>query len=298
MNEKMAGPVIRVKDLYKIYRIGENRVRALNGVDFTIEKGEFCCIVGTSGSGKSTLLNMLAGLEKPTKGEIVIAGEHIEKKSESQLVVFRQAHVGFIFQSYNLLPNMTALENVALPLTFQGVDKKTRQLRAAAMLKLVGLAKYLKHKPGQMSGGQQQRVGIARALVVEPEIIFADEPTGNLDSNTSLEVMQLIQKIVRKKNQTLVMVTHDNYLAGFGDRVIHIRDGKIIQIEDNRERNRETQEAEQSETVMPGAGVPETEVPGMEVPGMEVPGMEVSGMEVSETEVPENETWKNEISGN
>ena len=288
MNEKMAGPVIRVKDLYKIYRIGENRVRALNGVDFTIEKGEFCCIVGTSGSGKSTLLNMLAGLEKPTKGEIVIAGEHIEKKSESQLVVFRQAHVGFIFQSYNLLPNMTALENVALPLTFQGVDKKTRQLRAAAMLKLVGLAKYLKHKPGQMSGGQQQRVGIARALVVEPEIIFADEPTGNLDSNTSLEVMQLIQKIVRKKNQTLVMVTHDNYLAGFGDRVIHIRDGKIIQIEDNRERNRETQEAEQSETVMPETGVP----------GMEVPGMEVSETEVPETEVPENETWKNEISGN
>lgn len=231
----MAGPVIRVKDLYKIYRIGENRVRALNGVDFNIEKGEFCCIVGTSGSGKSTLLNMLAGLEKPTKGEIVIAGEHIEKKSESQLVVFRQAHVGFIFQSYNLLPNMTALENVALPLTFQGVDKKTRLKRAAAMLKMVGLAKYIKHKPGQMSGGQQQRVGIARALVVNPEIIFADEPTGNLDSNTSLEVMQLIQKIVRKKNQTLVMVTHDNYLAGFGDKIIHIRDGKILKIDDNRE---------------------------------------------------------------
>lgn len=230
----MAGPVIRVKDLYKIYRIGENRVRALNGVDFNIEKGEFCCIVGTSGSGKSTLLNMLAGLEKPTKGEIVIAGEHIEKKSESQLVVFRQAHVGFIFQSYNLLPNMTALENVALPLTFQGVDKKTRLKRAAAMLKMVGLAKYIKHKPGQMSGGQQQRVGIARALVVNPEIIFADEPTGNLDSNTSLEVMQLIQKIVRKKNQTLVMVTHDNYLAGFGDKIIHIRDGKILKIDDNR----------------------------------------------------------------
>ena len=278
VNEKMAEPVIRVKDLYKIYRIGENRVRALNGVDFTIEKGEFCCIVGTSGSGKSTLLNMLAGLEKPTKGEIVIAGEHIEKKSESQLVVFRQAHVGFIFQSYNLLPNMTALENVALPLTFQGVDKKTRQLRAAAMLKLVGLAKYLKHKPGQMSGGQQQRVGIARALVVEPEIIFADEPTGNLDSNTSLEVMQLIQKIVRKKNQTLVMVTHDNYLAGFGDRVIHIKDGKIIQIEDNRERNQVPREAEQSETEMPEAGVPEMEVPEMEVPEKEIPENEISEM--------------------
>lgn len=233
----MAGPVIRVRNLYKIYRIGENKVRALNGVDFDIEKGEFCCIVGTSGSGKSTLLNMLAGLEKPTKGEIVIAGEHMEKKSESQLVVFRQAHVGFIFQSYNLLPNMTALENVALPLTFQGVDKKTRLKRAAAMLKMVGLAKYVKHKPGQMSGGQQQRVGIARALVVDPEIIFADEPTGNLDSNTSLEVMKLIQKIVRKKNQTLVMVTHDNYLAGFGDKIIHIRDGKILKIDDNRDRH-------------------------------------------------------------
>lgn len=230
----MAEPVIRVKNLYKIYRIGENKVRALNGVDFEIEKGEFCCIVGTSGSGKSTLLNMLAGLEKPTKGEIVIAGEHMEKKSEGQLVLFRQAHVGFIFQSYNLLPNMTALENVALPLTFQGVDKKTRIKRAAAMLKMVGLAKYVKHKPGQMSGGQQQRVGIARALVVNPEIIFADEPTGNLDSNTSLEVMHLIQKIVRKKNQTLVMVTHDNYLAGFGDKIIHIRDGKILKIDDNK----------------------------------------------------------------
>lgn len=230
----MAKPVIDVRSLYKIYRIGENRVRALNGVDFTIEKGEFCCIVGTSGSGKSTLLNMLAGLEKPTKGEIIIAGEHIEKKSESQLVLFRQAHVGFIFQSYNLLPNMTALENVALPLTFQGVDKATREKRAAAMLKMVGLAKYIKHKPGQMSGGQQQRVGIARALVVNPEIIFADEPTGNLDSNTSLEVMKLIQNIVRKRNQTLVMVTHDNYLAGFGDKVIHIRDGKILKIDNNK----------------------------------------------------------------
>lgn len=256
----MAEPVIRVKDLYKIYRIGENRVRALNGVDFNIEKGEFCCIVGTSGSGKSTLLNMLAGLEKPTKGEIVIAGEHIEKKSESQLVVFRQAHVGFIFQSYNLLPNMTALENVAMPLTFQGVDKKTRLKRAAAMLKMVGLAKYIKHKPGQMSGGQQQRVGIARALVVNPEIIFADEPTGNLDSNTSLEVMHLIQKIVRKRNQTLVMVTHDNYLAGFGDKVIHIRDGKILKIDDNREQ-RETVDPDRQymDTDPPEGAAQETE---------------------------------------
>lgn len=229
----MEKPVIQVKNLYKIYRIGENKVRALNGVDFTIKKGEFCCIVGTSGSGKSTLLNMMAGLEPPTKGQIVIAGEHIEKKNESQLVMFRQAHVGFIFQSYNLMPNLTAIENVAMPLTFQGVPKDVREKRAMKMLKMVGLGKFLDHRPGQMSGGQQQRVGIARALVVNPEIVFADEPTGNLDSNTTLEVLKLMQRIVHEKGQTMVMVTHDNYLASFGDKVIHIKDGKIIKVEEH-----------------------------------------------------------------
>ncbi len=235
-------PVIRVKDLYKIYRVGENKVRALNGVNFEINRGEFCSVIGASGSGKSTLLNMLAGLEKPTKGEIVIAGQHIEKKNEGQLVLFRQAHVGFIFQAYNLMANLNAIENVALPLTFQGVPRDIREKKAIRMLKMVGLGKYLLQKPGQMSGGQQQRVGIARALVVEPEIIFADEPTGNLDSATSLEVMHLMQKIAREKNQTIVMVTHDNYLAGFADRIIHIRDGKILRIDDNRQ-NMEPQEA-------------------------------------------------------
>ena len=231
---KQAQPVITVKDLYKIYRVGETRVRALNGVDFTINRGDFCSIVGTSGSGKSTLLNMMAGLEKPTKGEIVIAGEHMEKKTENQLVAFRREHIGFIFQSLNLLGTMNAIENVALPLTFQGMDKKSRNKKAEEMLDLVGLTKHKKHKPNQMSGGQQQRVGVARALVVEPEIIFADEPTGNLDSNTSVEVMNLMKKIVREKNQTLVMVTHDNYLAGFADVILHIKDGKIVQIDDNR----------------------------------------------------------------
>ncbi len=228
--------VISVKNLYKIYRIGETRVRALNGVSFTIERGNFCAIVGASGSGKSTLLNMLAGLEKPTKGEIVIAGEHMEKKTENQLVAFRREHIGFIFQSFNLMGTMNAVENVALPLTFQGMDKKKRNARAEAMLELVGLTKYKKHKPNQMSGGQQQRVGVARALVVEPEIIFADEPTGNLDSNTSVEVMNLMKKVVREKRQTLVMVTHDNYLAGFADIVLRIKDGRIIEIEDKRGR--------------------------------------------------------------
>ena len=224
--------VITVKDLYKIYRVGETKVRALNGVDFSIHRGEFCAIVGASGSGKSTLLNMLARLEKPTKGEIVIAGEHMEKKSENELVRFRQAHIGFIFQSFNLMSTMNAVENVALPLTFQGMDRKRRQKKAELMLDMVGLKKYKKHRPTQMSGGQQQRVGVARALVVEPEIIFADEPTGNLDSATSREVMELMQKVVREKQQTLIMVTHDNELAAFADRIFHIKDGKIIRIEE------------------------------------------------------------------
>lgn len=228
-------PVIQVKNLYKIYRVGEQRVRALNGVDMSIYKGEFCAIVGTSGSGKSTLLNMLAGLEAPTKGEIIIANEHMEKKTENQLVKFRREHIGFIFQSFNLMGTMNAIENVALPLTFQGMDKKARIEKANQVLNLVGLKDHKKHRPTQMSGGQQQRVGVARALVVQPEIIFADEPTGNLDSNTSKEVLELMQKLVREQQQTLVMVTHDNQLAGFADRIFHIRDGLIIKIENKKE---------------------------------------------------------------
>ncbi len=233
--KKRDDTVITVKNLYKIYHIGDNKVRALNGVDFTIKRGQFCAIVGTSGSGKSTLLNMLAGLEKPTKGEIIIAGEHIETKSENQLVKFRREHIGFIFQSFNLMGTMNAVENVALPLTFQGVSKKERERRARKMVHLVGLDKYWDHRPNQMSGGQQQRVGVARALVVKPEIIFADEPTGNLDSNTSQEIMDLMRSVVKEHNQTLIMVTHDNHLASFADKIIRIKDGKIIDMKDNTE---------------------------------------------------------------
>ncbi len=249
-----AKPVIQVKDLYKIYRVGEERVRALNGVSFSIRRGCFCSIVGASGSGKSTLLNMLAGLEKPTKGEIVIAGEHMEEKSENQLVAFRREHIGFIFQSFNLMGTMDAIENVALPLTFQGMDKKSRNKKAEEMLELVGLTKYKKHRPNQMSGGQQQRVGVARALVVEPEIIFADEPTGNLDSNTSVEVMNLMKRVVREKNQTLVMVTHDNYLAGFADMILRIRDGKILEIEDRSGQDIPDEIAVKTDEGMKGEG--------------------------------------------
>ena len=228
--------VIEVKNLYKLYRLGEEYVHALNGVDFNIYKGEFCAIVGTSGSGKSTLLNMLAGLEKPSRGEIIVAGQHIEKLNEEQLVRFRRENVGFIFQAFQLLGTMDAVENVALPLSFRGVKKEIRMKKANQMLDLVKLTKHKKHFPNQMSGGQQQRVGVARALVTDPKIIFADEPTGNLDSHTSEDVMQLMQNVVREQGKTLVMVTHDNHLATYADRVFHIRDGKIIKIEDHREK--------------------------------------------------------------
>ena len=223
--------VIRVKNLYKIYRVGDIKVRALDGLDFDIYKGEFVAIVGTSGSGKSTLLNMLAGLEKPTKGEIEIGRVHIEKMTERQLVSFRREKVGFIFQAYNLLNTMNALENVALPLSFRGVSRKQRLKEARKYMDLVGVGGHARHMPNQMSGGQQQRVGIARALVVKPQIIFADEPTGNLDSKTTMEVLRLMQKIVREQNQTLVMVTHDNNLASYADRRIRIMDGRIVGIE-------------------------------------------------------------------
>lgn len=233
--------VIDVRDLYKIYPIGKNEVRALNGVSFQVYEGEFCAIVGTSGSGKSTLLNMLAGLEKPTKGQIMVAGERIDKYKENRLVQFRREKVGFIFQSFNLLGTMNAIENVALPLTFRGVDKKVREAKAVKMLKLVGLSKHMLHRPNEMSGGQQQRVGVARALVLDPEIIFADEPTGNLDSHTSAEVLGLMRKVVQEKNQTMVMVTHDNHLAGFADRIFHIIDGKIVKIETRSEYKEDEQ---------------------------------------------------------
>lgn len=231
--------VIEVKDLFKLYRVGDSVVRALNGVDFKIYEGEFCAIVGTSGSGKSTLLNMLAGLEKPTKGEVIISGQHMETLNEDGLVKFRRENVGFIFQSFHLIGTMNALENVALPLSFRGEARSTRLKKADRMLDLVNLKKHKKHLPNQMSGGQQQRVGVARALVVDPKIIFADEPTGNLDSHTSEEVMELMQKVVREQKKTLVMVTHDDHLAKYADRIFHIIDGNIVKIEDNREEREE-----------------------------------------------------------
>lgn len=240
MTEKKGeSPIIQVKNLYKVYQVGETKVFALNGVSFSLNKGEFCAVVGPSGSGKSTLLNMMAGLEKPSKGEIIIAGTHIEKMTEKQLVTFRRQNVGFIFQSYNLIKTMNAVENVALPLTFRGVPKKIRTEKAKKYLKLVGLEKQMDHMANEMSGGQQQRVGIARALVVDPRIIFADEPTGNLDSKTTMDVLRLMRRIVKERKQTLIMVTHDNHLAGFADKQIHIVDGKILKIEEQHHEDEE-----------------------------------------------------------
>ncbi len=222
-------PIISVRNLKKVFTIGENEVPALNGLDFDIYQGEFIAIVGTSGSGKSTCLNMLAGLEKPSGGEIHIVGESIEKMSESELVTFRRNHVGFIFQSYNLIPFLDAVENVAMPLMFRGVAKEERNKAALHYLELMNIAKEADHTPNQMSGGQQQRVGIARALVIDPEIIFADEPTGNLDSHTTEEVLTLMRKIVEEQKKTLIMVTHDPYIASWSDRQLRIVDGRIVE---------------------------------------------------------------------
>ncbi|MEG0691483.1 MAG: ABC transporter ATP-binding protein [Oscillospiraceae bacterium] len=229
----MAKPLIEIKDLRKVYRIGAERVVALNRMSLDIYEGEICCLLGTSGSGKSTLLNMMAGLEKPTSGSIVIDKNTITSMTEKELAVFRQGKIGFVFQSYNLLPSMTALENVAMPLLFLGDSKKDRNSKAKAILKSVGLEKHMHHRPTQMSGGQQQRVGIARAFVNMPKIVFADEPTGNLDSKTTVEVMAIIINLAKKLNQTLIIVTHDPSIAKYADRIVHILDGNIEKVELN-----------------------------------------------------------------
>ena len=214
-----------------------------------INKGEICFLVGTSGSGKSTLLNMMAGLEKPTSGTVILNGTHIEKMSERKLALFRQKNLGFVFQSYNLLPTMTAQENVAMPLMFSGKKQSVREKKAKQMLLSVGLGGRLKHKPTQMSGGQQQRVAIARAFVSDPPIILADEPTGNLDSSTTIEVMNMIVEMVRKNNQTLIVVTHEPELAVYGDKVIHIKDGHIerMEINENPIRKMEIEKPEEQQ---------------------------------------------------
>ncbi|MGI5912197.1 MAG: ABC transporter ATP-binding protein [Syntrophomonadaceae bacterium] len=226
--------IIKIQGLSKIYKVGNEKVRALDNISLEIEEGKIYCILGTSGSGKSTLLYLMAGLEKPSRGSIVINGHHLEKMSETQLAHFRQKYIGFIFQSFNLLPNLTALENVSLPLVFRGKSPAARERRARKMLTAVGLPRHLRHKPSQMSGGQQQRVGIARAFVSKPPIILADEPTGNLDSRTTAQIMQLMIGMVQENQQTLIIVTHDYNVAAYADQVIHILDGQVERIVHNK----------------------------------------------------------------
>ena len=222
-----------MQNVRKVYRMGEERIMALDDISLTFEKGKIYCLLGTSGSGKSTLLNMLAGLEKPTSGTILFKGKPLEQLSETQLALYRQRYVGFVFQSYNLLPTLSALENVTLPLIFRKIPKRKRVAAARGMLKAVGLANRARHKPSELSGGQQQRVSIARAFVNEPQVIFADEPTGNLDTRTTYEMMDLITGIARERNQTLVIVTHDTEISHYADCIISIRDGNVESIKNN-----------------------------------------------------------------
>ncbi len=234
MDDDSLSAIIRTVNLRKAYRVGTEKVVALGCINLEIEKGQVCCILGTSGSGKSTLLNQLAGLEKPTRGEVFVKGAKISAFSEKKLAHFRQKNIGFVFQSYNLLAGITAAENVALPLTFRGMGKRKREKLALEMLKEVGLADRAKHKPNEMSGGQQQRVGIARAFVAKPDVVFADEPTGNLDTKTTKEVMNLFLRFARELGITIVLVTHDRSLARYADRIVTIVDGEVISDEANQ----------------------------------------------------------------
>lgn len=229
-----AAPVIRLQDVRKEYVVGDSQIHALDGVSLTVSPGEFVCISGRSGSGKSTMLNMLAGLEKPTSGEIVILDKHIENMSESARIRFRRQYIGFVFQSYNLMPQYTAVENVELPLMLRGIGKRERRKQALAVMEQVGIVSHAEHKPSELSGGQQQRVGIARALITKPPIVFADELTGNLDTKTSAEIMDLLTGLFRSSGTTFMLVSHDPDMSQYTDRTIHLLDGKIISEETNQ----------------------------------------------------------------
>ncbi|MCL2015452.1 MAG: ABC transporter ATP-binding protein [Defluviitaleaceae bacterium] len=231
--------------------MGDERIVALDNISLDFVRGKIYCLLGTSGSGKSTLLNLIAGLEKPTSGSILFRGKPLEKLTEAQLAIYRQRYVGFVFQSYNLLPTLTAIENITLPLIFRKVPKRIRNLKAKEMLDAVGLANRGKHKPSELSGGQQQRVSIARAFVNNPEVIFADEPTGNLDTKTTIEMMDLITGIARKHNQTLLIVTHDLEIADYADQIVKIKDGNIEEIKERVVYEKSTENTEDTKTDEP-----------------------------------------------
>ena len=228
-------PLIVAENLVKLYKMGEEDVHALDGVSFTIPRGEFCAIIGPSGSGKSTLMNIIGGLDRPTQGRIVIDGADVGTLDDESLAEFRNRTVGFVFQSFNLLPRVSALENVELPMIYAGVEPKERRDRAGELLTRVGLGARMHHRPTQLSGGQQQRVAIARALAGRPALLLADEPTGALDTNTSNEIMQLFADLNRE-GATVVLVTHEPEIAAATKRTIEMRDGRIVNDHRNESR--------------------------------------------------------------
>jgi putative ABC transport system ATP-binding protein len=224
----MTNPIIHLKDVWKVYKMGHVEVPAVKGINLSINHGEFVAIQGPSGSGKSTAMNMIGALDYPTKGHIYLEGHDISTLSESELAQLRGKKIGFVFQQFNLIPTLTAAENVGLPMMFQGADPDERRKKAEQLLTLMGLAQRFNHRPSEMSGGEQQRVAIARALSNDPEVILADEPTGNLDSKTGQSIMDLFEKLHATQNKTIIMITHDEKLAKFADRIEYIRDGMII----------------------------------------------------------------------
>jgi len=223
--------VVELRSVYKIYRTEYYEVRALDGISMDVEDGEFVVIMGPSGSGKSTLLNLIGCLDKPSEGEVLINGVETSNLNDNQLTELRRDTIGFIFQTYNLIPTLTALENVELPMIFKGLGKEEREERAKELLRSVGLEKEMNRKPNEMSGGQQQRVAIARALANTPKILLCDEPTGNLDTKSGEHVMEIIRHQNEELGVTVILVTHDPSLAKYGDRVIRLRDGKIESVE-------------------------------------------------------------------
>ncbi len=226
--------VIELIDVYKIYKTEFYEVHAINGITMEIKRGEFVAIMGPSGSGKSTLLHLIGCLDKPTKGEVVINGTEISKLGDSELTRLRRDSIGFIFQQYNLISTLTVLENVELPMIFKGISREDRRKRAMDLLKQVGIEEIADRKPNEISGGQQQRVAIARALANSPTVLLCDEPTGNLDSKTGRQVMDIIKKMNEDRGVTVVLVTHDFSLADYAERIIRLRDGKIEEMMDRK----------------------------------------------------------------
>jgi len=231
-------PVIKAEHVDKIYKIGHLEVSALKDINVQINKGDFVSIMGHSGSGKTTLLHVISALLRPTHGEVFISGHPISEMDDSELAVVRGKNIGFVFQTFNLVSRLTALENVMLPLWFQGIPKEKRKGIAMEYLTEVGLKDRTHHKPGELSGGQRQRVAIARALAVDPDIIVADEPTGNLDSQSGANILELIDKLHKEKGKTILVVTHERYVAERADTILHITDGEIIKREtEHKARN-------------------------------------------------------------